>query len=246
MNHQIKILYSENNKLMEKVRISLLAVIFGSACFVLARTILPAPVTGKSTITSFVFPTAVPLPQWQPSLSRSLAGSLNKGPKSLSGRHYQYTQKNLTVDIEMRYMVKTHGNVKSFIEKYYSLPLSSGQTTLVLRQQEKIGFYNLFTYQQRAYLSSCINSRGGSTVTAPQFRRNRLLYDMHLSRLFPWLIGQGSVRDRRCLWAHLSVPLKNSSPEDAYRILETAWEPWYQWWFPRFPKPESETIQPIK
>ncbi len=109
----------------------------------------------------------------------------------------------------MRYMVKTHGNVKSFIEKYYSLPLSSGQPTLVLRQQANTGFYNLFTYQQRAYLSTCINSRGGSTVTAPQFRRNRLIYDMRLGRLFPWLVGQGTIRDRRCLWAHLSVPLKN-------------------------------------
>ncbi len=230
---------------MEKVRISLLAVIFGSACFVLARTILIAPVTGKNTVTSFVFPTAVPLPQWQPSLSRPLAESLATGPKSLSGRHYQYTQKNLTLDIEMRYMVRTHGNVKSFIEKYYFLPLSSGQPTLVLRQQENIGFYNLFTYQQRAYLSTCINSRGGSTVSPSQFRRNRLIYDMRLSRLFPWLVGQGSVRDRRCLWAHLSMPLKDSSPEESYRILESVWEPWYQWWFPRFPKPESKTLQPI-
>lgn len=229
---------------MQKVRIPLLIMIFSSALFVLGKTTL-APVTSNRIATSFIFPTAVPLSQWQSSSSRPLTDSIAKGPKSLSGNHYQYIQKGLTLDIEMRYMVKTHGNVKAFIEKYYSLPLSSGQLTMALRQHEGIGFHNLFTYQQRAYLSTCINSSGGSTVSASQFRRNRLLYDMRLSRLFPWLLSQGSVRDRRCLWAHLSIPLKNSSPEEAYRILETVWESWYQWWSPRFPKSESKTLQPI-
>lgn len=219
-------------------------MIFGSALFVLGKTTL-APVTSNRTASSFIFPIAVPLPQWQLSSSRTLADSITKGPKSLSGKHYQYIQKDLTLDIEMRYMVKTHGNVKSFIEKYYSLPLSSGQLRMVLRQHEGIGSHHLFTYQQRAYLSTCINSSGGSTVSASQFNRNRLVYDLRLSRLFPWLLGQGFVRDRRCLWTHLSIPLKNSSPEEEYRILETVWESWYQWWSPRFPEPESETLQPI-
>lgn len=223
---------------MEKVRISLLAVIFGSALFVLGKTTL-APVAGNSIVTSFVFPTGVPLSQWQLSLSRPLADPITKGPKS-PGRHYRYIQKNISLDIDMRYIVDTHGNVKSFIEKYYSLPLSSGQLALVLRHQEGIGFHNLFADQQRAYLSTCINASGGSTVSASQFRRNRFIYDIRLSRLFPWLLGQGTIRDRRCLWAHLSVPLKNSAPEDAYRILETAWFSWYQWWSPRFPKPPIE------
>jgi cyanosortase A-associated protein len=49
-------------------------------------------------------------------------------------------------------------------------------------------------------------------------------------------LGQEGLKDRRCLWAHLSVPLKNSSPEAAYQVLEKAWFSWYQWWQPRFPK----------
>lgn len=220
---------------MEKLRLSLLAVIFGSVFFVLGRTIL-TPTADNSTVTSFVLPTAVPLPEWQPSASRPLAAPIPESPDYPSGRLYQYIQNNLPLDIEMRYMVNTNGDVKYFIHQYSSTSPPPGQLSLVLRQQEGVGFYNLFAYQQRAYLSSCINSRGGSTVTESQFKLNRYTYDIQFNRLFAWALGQANLVDGRCLWAHLSVPLKDSSQTDAYQTLEKAWFDWYQWWHPRFPQ----------
>ncbi len=209
---------------MEKVRIALLTVILSSVFLVFGRISL-APTASNSKITPFVFPTTVPLPGWQPIGSRPMSDSF--------ARHYQYIQNDLPLNIEMRYLVNTGGNVRYLVNYYSSIPLSSGQSS---RFHKGIGFYILFAHQQRAYLSSCINSRGGSTVTASQFMQNRYIYDMRFERLLPWLLGQGSVVDKRCLWAHLSIPL-NSAPEDAYRVLETAWFSWYQWWHPRFPKP---------
>jgi cyanosortase A-associated protein len=234
---------------MEKVQVLLLSVIFCSVFLVLGRRIL-SPTTGNSKVTntpisSFVFPSAVPLPQWQLLTSSPLAVTIVKNPKPegtkyLSGRYYRYMQKGQTLDVEMRYMVHTDGDVKSFIKDYSSMP-PSGQLTFIFRHRQGIGFYSLFAYQQRTYLSACINSRGGSTVTPSQFTLNRYIYDyfydMRFTRLLSWVLGQQVIPDERCLWANLSIPLKNSSQTDANRILETAWLNWYQWWRPRFLKP---------
>lgn len=217
---------------MEKLRLSLLAVIFGSVFCVLGKTIV-APNAVNSTVIPFVFPTAVPLPAWQPLKSRPLNDSIAENSEYVSGRHYRYAQNDLTLDIEMRYMVNTLGHVQYFMRSMVQFP---GQLTLTSHHKEGVGFYYLFTYERRVYLSTCINSHGGSTVSEPQFQRNRYLYDMHLGRLLPWLLGQSSFQDKRCLWAHLSIPLKNSASQDAYQSLEKAWEGWYRWWRPRFPQ----------
>ncbi len=155
--------------------------------------------------------------------------------------HYQYLRDRLPLDIEMRYAVNWglpgNGlNVKLFIQLYSSTPPSSGQLAKSLHQkvQPGVGFYYLFAFGGRAYLSSCIKSRGGTTVTEAQFQRNRYLYDLKLSRLFAWLLGQGTVRDTHCLWTHLSMPANTSAPEAAYHTLEQVWFDWYKWWLPRF------------
>lgn len=217
---------------MEKFRISLLAVIFGSVFCVLGKTILPP--TAASIIPS-VFPTTVPLPTWQAQKSHPLAAPTPTAefPEYISGRQYKYIQNGLPLDIEMRYMVNTPGHIKYYVR---SILPSPNQLTFALRQHQGVGFYYLFAHQQRAYLSTCINSRGGTTVTEAQFQRNRYLYDIQLGRLLPWLLGQQSFQDKRCLWAHLSIPLKNSASEDSYQTLEKAWFDWYQWWHPRFPQ----------
>lgn len=224
-----------------KVRISFLTIILGSVFFFLGKTIL-LPVNSKIKISPLAFPTVVPLSEWQFINSYPLTAPVVSSSTYLSGRHYKYVKENLTLDIEMRYMVNTDGDVKSFIQNYSSIPLPPGQLSLILHQQEGIGFYSLFTNQRRAYLSTCINSRGGSTVTDLQFRRNRDVYDNIYSmwdkeRLLPWLLGRGSVRDMRCLWVELSTPVKKSSLNNTYSTLEKAWFSWYQWWHSRFPQP---------
>lgn len=238
---------------MEKYRIPLLAIVFGSVFLSLVKTILfPPPDTNKvvdSTFTPFSFPTAVPLPGWQASTSDSLPNSWeqpavkppinNDQLRLLAGRQYRYVQKNLSLDIQMVYVANTSGklNISTVVKNYSSKQSSFSTPTVLVRHKEGIGFYNLFAYQQRAYLNACINSRGGSTITRSQFMLNRYIYDIRLGRIFSWLLGRESLRDRRCLWAHLSIPLKNSSQDAAYQILEAAWFSWYQWWYPRFPKP---------
>ena len=220
---------------IEKLRLSLLTIISGSIFCVLAKTIL-APATPNNTVSlfaPFVFPTVVSLPEWQLLNSHLLAAPIPKNLEYAAGRHYQYIQKNQTLDIEMRYMINTSGSVRFFISSILQLP---SQLKLAPRQREGVGFYYLFAHEQRAYLSTCINSRGSSTVTELQFQQNRYLYDMHLSRLLAWLLGKGTFKDRRCLWMHLSTPVKNSTFEDKYKTLEQTWFDLYKWWQPRFPQ----------
>lgn len=213
----------------KNIRLSFLAVTTIGVFLVLAKSIL-IPAEDKRTASAFVFPNAVPLAEWQSLPSKSLVPQSQR-LKYLSGRKYEYIQNELALNIEMRYIVNTVGDVKEYI-KQETLPLSK----VIQRQQTGIGFYNLFTYQEKAYLSSCINPRGGTTVTDRQFKQNRNTYDVQLNRLLPWLLGQQNLKDNRCLWTHLSVPLKHTTPDHAYQKLETAFFSWYQWWEPRFPK----------
>jgi cyanosortase A-associated protein len=46
-----------------------------------------------------------------------------------------------------------------------------------------------------------------------QFLKNQVTYDLQIGRLMPWLLGEETLRDRRCLWAHLSTPLNGTNPE---------------------------------
>lgn len=211
-------------------RLLLLGVTFSSVFLVLGKIVL-YPYASSRTVTSFVFPPAVPLSGWQSLPSNPLSDRSSKHPNYITGRQYQYTQKDLPLNVEMRYVVNTTGDVKDFLKTYTSIPSSP-----ILRQQEGIGFYGLFAYQGKAYLSSCVNPRGGSTVTDKQFKQNRNTYDLQLERLLPWFLGQKNLKDNRCLWVHLSIPLRDSSPDSAYQLLESAWSSWYQWWYPRFPK----------
>ena len=217
------------------IRISLLAATFGGVLLALGKSIL-YPTVGNA-VTSFIFPAMVPLLEWQHLESKPLDNSRIENSKNLFGRQYRYVRNNLYLDIEMRYLINTNGDVKAWIEDYRGRPSFPGQLLPILRQQERVGFYSLFTHKERAYLSACINPRGGSTVTDSQFWLNRIIYDVRLNRLFPWLLSREEIPDRRCLWAHLSLPLKNSSPEDAYQSLEKVWFSWHQWWQHRFPKP---------
>lgn len=212
-----------------QVRILLLTAIFGCGIFTLGKSIVNDSSSDRP-VSSFFFTTAVALPGWQFIESNSLEKQ-TFGNQYISGKHYRYIQK-MPLDVEMRYLVNTDGDVKKLLNSYTPIRFSE---QLPLRQQQGVGFYSLFVYQERAYLSACINPSGGSTVTDRQFRHNRNIYDVPSSRFILWLLNQIELRDERCLWANLSVPLKDSAA-DSYKTLEKAWFSWYQWWKPRFPK----------
>jgi cyanosortase A-associated protein len=220
------------------LRISLLAVIFGSVLFVLGRSIVANKVDNY-TATPSVFPPEVPLPEWEPVASRPLqvqTKQTNKNPKFLIGRQYQYIRNGRPLELEMRYIVDTDGDIMFFLQNFTSIPPTAALISNS-HQQEGVGFYSLFVYQGKAYLSTCINPRGSTTVTAQQFIHNRISQDLKLERVFPWLVGQEQLRDSRCLWANLSIPLKDSSPQQAYQTLKTTWFSIYPWWQQHFPKP---------
>jgi cyanosortase A-associated protein len=225
--------------LWKHLRTPLLVLTFANVLFIFGKLILD-PTIGKRKVTPFVFPSVVPLPQWQLVTSHLLQDQTIERPSLpklvLLGRHYRYIQNDLPLDIKMFYEVETNGNVKQLIKDHTDIKFLLNQPLLVLRQHEQLGFYGLFVYQKRAYLDACINSRGGSTFTKEQFSYNRMHYDLTFNRIVLWLLGQQALRDRRCLWTHLSIPLNQSSRESAYAVLEKAWFDWYQWWRPRFPK----------
>jgi len=226
-------------RLGKQLRLPLLVFTFANVLFVFTRTTLD-PSIGRRTITPFVFPPAVPLPQWQRVASQPLPNlAVERAPYGkivLSGMQYSYRQNDLPLDIQMRYELSTLGDVKQITSSNTTIRFGVNQPAIAIRQQEGLGFYGLYTYQQRAYLDACINPQGGSTFTSDQFDSNRIQYDFQLTRLIPWLLGQQGLRDNRCLWTHLSIPLNQSSPESAYVMLEQAWFSWSKWWSSRFPK----------
>ena len=64
-----------------------------------------------------------------------------------------------------------------------------------------------------------------------------MTYDTRISNVIPWLLGQAEFRDKRCLWAHLSMPLEQSIPvQDTYSNLETVWYEWYEYWQTNYPQ----------
>lgn len=213
-------------KINQKLRIPLLAFTFSSVVLVLGKVIF-LPITENSAATPFNFPEQVPLSEWKLKASDSLPKPTQENEELISQKRYQYIQKDLPLDIEMRYVKAV--DVKSLIKNYTQI-----SSAAVVRQQKGVGYYGVGVDKQRAYLSACINSQGGSTFTFSQFTENQA--QQRSERFLPWLLGQQPIEDKRCLWAHLSVPLKDSSPEASYKILENTWFSWYQWWQPRFPK----------
>ncbi len=239
MNLNFKALRSNQIHSWRQLRIPLLAITCVSVVCLVSKAIL-SPIKTSREFTPFTFPQAVPLPEWQLVQSRPLASQATKQSPDkkdatiLGGRSYKYTQNNLPLDIEMRYVVSPVGSVQRLVRQYTAFNIP--EALFHQRQQAGVGFHSLFVYQRRAYLSACINPYGGSTVNHGQSVQNQISYSMRFDRLLPVLLGQESLQDKRCLWAHLSLPLNNSSPESAYPTLEKAWVSWYQWWRPNFPK----------
>ncbi|HEY9813093.1 MAG TPA: cyanoexosortase A system-associated protein, partial [Candidatus Sericytochromatia bacterium] len=157
----------------KELRLYLLAITFFVGIFTLGKRIL-APVDKSIT---FTFPNEVALHNWQSLASEPLANIKGDNLNSVAGKHYQYTSNNHKMTIEARYLVSTNGDIQKLIEKSSLIEPSLAKSLLVNRYADKVGFYSLFSQNKRAYLSACINPRGGSTVTPEQFTDNRNTYD---------------------------------------------------------------------
>jgi cyanosortase A-associated protein len=219
-------------------RLSLLAANLAVALFIFGKSSLDP---NFADVAPFAFPSEVPLPQWQLLESQPLPVNAKQSRSDSAfkaGRLYRYRQNDYLLDVEVRYVVRTEGATDKLILKHPTIQSSSPENmTGKMRQRQGIGYHTTFLRQGRAYLSSCINPYGGSTVTQKQFIHNRDTYDLQLNRVPHILLGREDWKDYRCLWTYSSIPLNNISSEKAYQTLELAWDSWYQWWRSRFPKP---------
>jgi cyanosortase A-associated protein len=213
-------------------RISILAVTLGGVLLVAGKLFF-YPTVGNLTTVEYNFPESVPLSEWQ--MVESLPLKIAETSQVKVGRKYRYQKNNLSLEVEMRYVLGTNGDVASMMKGHTILKSSPGK--LAVANIPGVGFYGIVQQQNRLYLSSCINPRGGATVDAEQFRYNRNTQDIRFDRLLFWLLGKGNIQDQRCLWAQMSVPLDRTTPEDANKVLQNAWVSWHQWWQPRFPEP---------
>ena len=93
-----------------------------------------------------------------------------------------------------------------------------------------MGYYILYNDKKNAYLTSCINPRGGSTVNSSQFMQNRYKHDINSQRILPWILGQDVFRDDRCIWIQLSIPLDREVVTTTYTVLESIWDDNYATW----------------
>ncbi|MCU0540910.1 MAG: cyanoexosortase A system-associated protein [Oscillatoriaceae cyanobacterium Prado104] len=212
------------------VRISLLAVTLGGVLLVTGKSIF-YPNSGNRSAAEYNFPESVPLAQWQ--MVDSLPLQIAETSQVKVGRKYRYQKNSLALEVEIRYVLGTNGDVESMMKGHTILKSSPGK--LAVANIPGVGYHGILQQQNRLYLSSCINPRGGATVDAEQFRYNRNTQDLRFDRLVFWLLGKGNIQDQRCLWVQMSVPLDKTTPQDATKILETAWVSWHQWWQPRFP-----------
>ncbi len=195
---------------------------------------------GKQPVSSFIFPNQVPLSFWNQREKKNLSiEELNinfgKQPNAIiSGKRYQYVRDNLIIDADIFYVVNTRGNVSKLIETQTQIS-EDALNQQKIKKSDDIGFYSIFRDDKFVYLSSCLNPQGKSTVTSKQFSENLNQVRLIPSLLGKWLVGKASIRDRRCLWIHLCLPL-NSEINNTEEILESVWLDLAQWWTPNFPQ----------
>jgi cyanosortase A-associated protein len=200
----------------------------------------------------FEFPEKIDLSDWQfqasDNLDKELNNELNKQLETTSkmgiidSRRYFYTSSlQTTLRIDVMYVKVNVVTVSGFIG---TLKMKYVPDSFNIRYSDSIGYYALFVDSDRAYLSSCINPKGGTTVTREQFIDNRNIYDLNGDRIVSYLLGTTDLRDIRCIFTIMSLPLEKRKMDDTnnnslnytYQKLEKAWINWYKKWDNNFPR----------
>jgi cyanosortase A-associated protein len=193
------------------------------------------PLQPRPTVAAFSFPAIVPLTGWQQLGSSPLPIPTYEKLIPIASKVYQYRQDGRVLEIEMRYLTATKGDIPQFLHWYKSIEQTPAAK---IERQPGIGYHLFFVHQNKAYLSSCIHPQGESTVDGKQYLKTKLLSSGNPRQLWGWLVGQKTLFDQRCLWSHLSLPLTEpSQPEKTHQILKEVWLPWADWWQKNFPEP---------
>jgi cyanosortase A-associated protein len=220
----------------QPVRLFLLGATLTGVMLILAKSIF-YPTKGDRTISAFDFPETVPMTGWQ--LLESNPIKPNKDSLFLSGSHYLFGQNGTSLQMEIYYLtVDDQSGMHNFITKHGFGDWVPGKVTM--QQNNNVGYYGFWETEEEVHLSGCISPYGGTTLTAEQYGQKQNKNALKISRIIPWAIGTESLRDMRCLWTNISVPIQpGESPEKFYPILENVWFSWYEWWQPRFPEARS-------
>lgn len=224
------------------LRLTLLALTLGGTLLVLAKAIATPKNDVVTADPGRHLAKTVPMTGWQLVGSTAIEDkeALSTGESPANGRKYSYRRGNTELEVELRHIIGD-GNVSRFLFVYSPVREGNAKLSSGIRNQPDIGYYGVLTHKGRAYLTACMNARGGSTVTDQQFRQNRLKYDVQISRIFPWLWGQEPLMDHRCLWTLMSMPISTATTAQtagsptAEQELEAAWASWYQWWQSNYP-----------
>lgn len=202
-----------------------------------------SPIAGANTIADYQFPLALDLPGWE--LKQTHLESLVKVKNTLdenqnsipfdqplaqrSYRYYNYQKENEFVDINLRCIVNTFGDIKSYYNKVFK-DLPPVKESIEVEDQ---GNYHLtFSHQGTDYLTACINVEGQTTVTGIQFVSYFRRGYVNPIKLVDWLWGKRLLQDRRCLWLELSVH-QESSLTDLDRL--SLWQSLIDYWRSNFP-----------
>ncbi|NJL85012.1 MAG: cyanoexosortase A system-associated protein [Leptolyngbyaceae cyanobacterium SM1_1_3] len=197
------------------------------------------PVPYQAKLQPLDFPDAVPLDSFTLLGGSAIAGDktpvVGSQKRLINGHVYKYEKDGRSLTIQMYYMFDTSGNVIGFLDSHTDIPEAAiGPSLRIERYRQAVGYYLLFPYQGRDYLASCINPRGETTVTLPQFRDNRYRYDIWSPRLLRWLFTAENIRDFRCLWVLISAVAEKPHSASSYAGLEQIWFDWQAQWQARF------------
>jgi cyanosortase A-associated protein len=188
---------------------------------------------------AYEFPETIEIEGWNFTESESIKPVEKpeyEGSSYRAGRHYRYRQGRTPLDVEIRYVTETLGGVDLFTREHerFMGKADGEEIVALIRQSPETGAFAQLTYDGYAYISTCINPRGLSTVSPEQFQRNQELYDTVMGRVIPWLLGRDRWRDDRCLWTLMYSPL-GDDPDQTQDQLEAAWRDWFATWDGQFP-----------
>ncbi len=222
-----------------------LGLLCGAAAITLVNALTKSP--AKSTLnlsTAVDLSQAITLNDWQ--MLESTALPAHKFPDGMisPGRQYRYQSTGTPataqpIEIEVRYIadgVANRPTVDAMLPIFTKIPATVLQPATL--KQSPLGSYSLFRHQQKAYFSTCINPQGQTTVSGDEFHSNSnpKPLDLHtVNRLLPWLLGQQTLRDSRCVWTVLSTPIDPATADGRIKALETIGVSWIRWWQIHFP-----------
>ncbi|MCU0548361.1 MAG: cyanoexosortase A system-associated protein [Leptolyngbya sp. Prado105] len=214
-----------------------LAAALASSSLVLLK-LLVTPIE-KPPQPSYTFPEAIPLSRWefvkatpiaiQKRYTPSLATALDD--LTISGKQYRYLRNGRPLEIEMRYFIATYTNVSDILRDLTINAQKLDWNT----ERSQVG--TRFVYQQanRLYFSACIPPTLETTISDGELRGAQNQPALLGQRFLPWFIGQKPLRDIRCLWTKISLPIDANTPAKTEQDLDQAWTEWIQWWQKNYP-----------